>query len=213
MTFMVTSTGRHHYLAGADVCTPENVPTVKEIAHSLAQITRFTGHANRPYSVAEHSILVAEIARERFLATPIVELACLMHDAHECITGDMSSPVKWVVGPKWKQFEQLHENHVRRALGLHSTFVAHHALIRQCDLIALATERRDLLPYVPGQSEPWPLLDTIGMRVESYQDVSLNTARRAHRDWSEWRDEFYGRYLELTRQVAAKLETMRSPAL
>ena len=38
---------------------------IERIAHSLAQINRFNGHAARPYSVAEHSLLVLDIAKTK----------------------------------------------------------------------------------------------------------------------------------------------------
>lgn len=210
MTFLLTSKGREHYIAGDDAAMPGNVPTIQEVGHSLAQIVRFTGHASRPYCVAEHSLLVADIARERFAATPIVELACLMHDAHECITGDMASPVKWVVGQRWTQFEDRHLAFVRRHFMLASTFAAHGRLVKQCDLIALATERRDLLPYTSTHNEPWPILDTHGRIIESWPDVCLTTMWREQRDWTEWRDAFLERYNLLQSQLAAKLASMRS---
>jgi len=51
MTWMITNTGRDHYLSG--IAQHLNAaPTIEEIAHSLAQINRFTGHCRRPYSVA-----------------------------------------------------------------------------------------------------------------------------------------------------------------
>jgi uncharacterized protein len=210
MTFLLTSTGREHYIAGDDARMPANVPSIQEVAHSLAQINRFTGHCHRPYSVAEHSLLVADIARELYSATPVVELACLMHDAHECITGDMASPVKWVVGQRWTQFEGRHMAGVRRHFMLGSTFAAHNVMISKCDLIALATERRDLLPFTTTHNEPWPMLDTHDRRIEPWSHVCLTTLWRQQRYWSEWRDAFLERYHALQAQIAAKLAALRS---
>lgn len=47
-----------------------------------------------------------------------MQLAALMHDAHEAYTGDVSSPVKWAVGPDWALFEAKHDKLVARALGM-----------------------------------------------------------------------------------------------
>jgi hypothetical protein len=66
---------------------------IEDIAHALARINRFTGHTSRPYSVAEHSLLVSDWLAATF---PNSNLAFqgLMHDAAEAYVGDVSSPVK-----------------------------------------------------------------------------------------------------------------------
>lgn len=173
MSWLLTSTGREHYLTGAAARHPDNMPTIQEIAGSLAQINRFTGHCSRPYSVAEHSLLVMSIAKRLFGADEKGQLAALMHDAHECICGDVASPIKQVLGEVWRQFEELHEQHLRWSFGLEEVYAEHHAMVKQCDLIALATERRDLLPYDPAFNTPWPVLDTMGRIVLPWTAADL----------------------------------------
>ena len=142
MSWILTTTGREHELDGAAVFVTGNVPCLVEISHSLAQINRFTGHCARPYSVAEHSLLVADIARSYFNASPLIELTALMHDAHECITGDVASPIKSVLGDAWTQFENAQQSNLLLAYGLDEALQDNHQWIKHCDLIALATERR-----------------------------------------------------------------------
>ncbi len=60
-----------------------------DIAHSLSQLCRFTGHTRRFYSVADHCLLVSSM-----LPTPKLMLAGLLHDASEAYFGDMSGPIK-----------------------------------------------------------------------------------------------------------------------
>ena len=56
------------------------------IAQSLALQNRFAGHTTGPWSVAAHSVLV-----ER-LCPPELGPWALLHDAHEAILGDMTTP-------------------------------------------------------------------------------------------------------------------------
>lgn len=197
MTWMITATGRTHHLAG--IGQQFNAPTIEEIAHALAQINRFTGHAKRPYSVAEHSMLVATIAAGEG-ATPVQQLAALLHDAHEAYVGDVSSPAKWAVGNAWEVFEHAQEVAVHNALGIRSAMVAHRAKIKRWDLIALATERRDLLKWNPETSEPWAILDTPGDEVQPI-DLRLDAELRYTTTWGMWVQLFLEQYDQLTRKV------------
>lgn len=84
MSSMLTRSGRIVDLLHV---TPEDI-NLDDIAWALANINRFTGHARRPYSVAEHSINVA-----RLLPEPI-KIYGLLHDAHEAYIGDIGTPMK-----------------------------------------------------------------------------------------------------------------------
>jgi hypothetical protein len=201
MTWLLTCEGREHHLAGPDAHNRNNVPTLGEISHSLAQINRFCGHCKRPYSVAEHSLLVADIAASMG-AKPEVQLAALMHDAHECITGDVSTPIKQILGRNWEIFEGWQANVLAEHYELTLTYQDHGQLIKLCDLTALATERRDLLPWRAHQHEPWPILDTFDRVIEPWP-VSLDAQERTDMIWLDWADEFEARALRLVAQVYA----------
>jgi len=200
MTHMVTIGGADYRLH-APIWSELDI-RIEDIGHALAQINRYTGHASRPYSVAEHSLLVSDIAAMAN-ATPIVQLAALMHDAHEAYTGDVSSPVKYAVGDAWHNFENLHEYAVHRHFGLRSTFAAHRGLLHMFDLQALATERRDLTNYQEGRNLPWSVLDAPGREVLPVQWVRLNHPARLAMEWTHWRDQFLRRFVELRQTVNA----------
>ena len=57
-----------------------------DVARGLSLINRFAGQSRRPFSVGQHSLVVAELAR------PQVRLGALLHDAHECLLGDWTAP-------------------------------------------------------------------------------------------------------------------------
>lgn len=200
MTWMLTSHGREHYLAG--IGQQLNKPDISEIAHALAQINRFTGHCKRPYSVAEHSVLVASIAAGEG-ASIDAQLAALLHDAHEAYTGDVSSPAKLAIGQPWEVFEHSQASAVHNALGVRAAMCAHRASIRRWDLIALATERRDLTSYDPAKHKPWPILDNPHHPV---LPIGLNLMAEARRDmrWGDWVQVFMDQYEHLTRKLRLK---------
>lgn len=190
-TWLLDANGQRYDLAGlgALTCTP----SLAAMAHACAQIARFTGHARRPYSVAEHQLLCADIAQQ-LDCSPTVQLCCLTHDLHEAYTGDVASPVKWALGAAWDKFEHPHARRVRQHLGLSSAFAAHRVVIKAIDLIALATERRDLMAWDTATCDPWPILDTPGAAITPWPDVDLSTRKRAQTNWQEWRDQWLARY-------------------
>lgn len=180
--------------------------TIDTIAHQLAQINRFAGATRRPYSVAEHSLLCADLADEAGMR-PIVQLCCLMHDAHETVVGDVSTPIKRLLGAAWTGLAAPHAAALRQHFGLRATYIVHRHEIHAIDMQALATERRDLLLWEGGASTPWPQLDTPGRQVAP-ASLDLLSRWREQRHWSEWRDEFLERYHALaaraTRQGDAR---------
>jgi uncharacterized protein len=199
MSWIITRHGKEHHLTGYEVLM--NTIDVADIACSLAQINRFNGHCNRPYSVAEHSLLVADLALQEGKSA-VIQLAALMHDAHEPYTGDMTSPAKHAIGLSWVAFEAPQADYVRRALGLITAFQVHRDLIHRYDLVALATERRDLTSYDAKVHRTWAVIDTPGIAIAP-ADVNLNAIDRVRRTWAEWRDLFLERYFALTSAVHA----------
>lgn len=202
MTWLLTIEGREHELTPGAAAL--NAPTIAEIAHSLALINRFTGHARRPYSVAEHSLLVADLAAADG-ASAIVQLAALMHDAHEAFSGDVASPVKWTVGEAWHAFEHAQATALHHRFGLRTVMHAHRAAIRRWDLIALATERRDLTAWDAAKHRPWAILDTPAAPVLPCNERNLMNRWRKDVAWSQWRDRFLDRF------DALFIEKLRNP--
>lgn len=187
MTFIVTAEGNELHLRAPQ---PQHLGAYT-VAWALAQINRFTGHAVRPYSVAEHSLLVCEIAeRECGLSDAHGLMACLLHDAHEAFCGDMHSPGKLLIDG-WAAWEQHWEHQVRRAFDINVAASVFRDTVKRADLIALATERKALLH--PSAKTPWAVL----AEVEPVTWVDLQAPERVRADWEFWRDRFLDRLHEL----------------
>ena len=81
---------------------------IEDIAHGLARTARWNGQTrgNAIFSVAQHSVLVTDIAEA---LDPRANARCLLmvllHDAPEYVVGDMISPFKAVIGEGYKAVE------------------------------------------------------------------------------------------------------------
>ena len=80
---------------------------IEDIAHGLSFLSRWNGQTvgDFPLSVAYHSLLVEEIFSRRNNSCEIWKLVALLHDASEYVIGDMISPVKSKIGPKYEKLE------------------------------------------------------------------------------------------------------------
>ncbi len=199
MTWILTASGRRIDLAAPHFADVDGY----DIAWALAQCNRFSGHALRPYSVAEHSLLVCDLAEAAGLDVH-GQLAALLHDAHEAYCGDMASPAKAAIGAGWGHFERALEQAVHSAYGIHAAASIHQPLIKHFDLVALATERRDLMPHHGAGVDAWPCLEGI----EPATGVRLNSPERAAMGWEDWRDAFLDRLHSLEFQRAERLTAM-----
>ena len=67
---------------------------IEDIAHALSMKCRYNGHCNKFYSVAEHSIYVAQETEERWPDRKDLILWGLLHDAGEAYLPDTPRPIK-----------------------------------------------------------------------------------------------------------------------
>jgi uncharacterized protein len=154
MTWILTRSGRKFDLANptADMVDPA------DIAHSLSMQCRFNGHTSHFYSVAQHCYLVADLVPAEH------QLAALLHDATEAYVGDMVRPLKEGMRECARYngttcMYDVTEQRVWEAIC--ERFDLSPILpdsVKHADLVALATEKRDLMPWHP---EPWPCLEGI----------------------------------------------------
>lgn len=136
---------------------PNRNPAVFEIEHiakALSHNCRFTGQTSRFLSVAEHSVTVAEIV-EAMTGDNEKALVGLLHDAAEAILGDVSSPLKEILGSTYRDLEHVAQAAIFDHYDIPLPFPEE---VKRADLIALATEKRDL---VLDDANPWPCLEGI----------------------------------------------------
>lgn len=103
-------------------------PRIEDIAFALSNINRYGGHVGR-YSVAQHSILVAQQLPED------LRLSGLLHDAPEAYIGDVCAPLK-VMLPEYRSLEQ----HYHSTIDSHFNVWTQHEKVKEADLRMLITE-------------------------------------------------------------------------
>lgn len=142
MSWMQTFTGRKFYPLDPK---PENI-NLRDIAHALALQCRFGGHCQVFYSVAEHSVRVAnELADEH-------KAWGLMHDAAEAYLTDIPRPIKGRFGD-YRKFEARLLEAVAERFNLGP---GPGDTVMNMDNTMLATEARDLLGPAPDMWSPLP---------------------------------------------------------
>jgi hypothetical protein len=131
-----TFTGRRFY-----VLDPHSQDVdIKDIAHALSLLTRFTGHTREFYSVAQHSVLVSRVC-DRADA-----LSGLLHDGSETYLADINSPLKH--SPAMVRYRTA-ERHVQVAVEEHFGLPKEPLSVKLADTRLLVTEKRDLMPLTP----------------------------------------------------------------
>jgi len=144
MTWCLTKAGKKFDMANpkADqIC-------IEDIAPALSKQCRFNGHCDPFYSVAQHCLHVSELVPDEH------KLTALLHDATEAYIGDMVTPLKALI-PDFKRIEDHLWNIISDKYKVPLILPWE---VKRADLIALATEKRDLMPAHP---EPWYCLRNI----------------------------------------------------
>lgn len=155
MSWIQTHSGRAFEIAAAD---PEAF-CIEDIAHALSQLCRFAGHSRVFYSVAQHSVLVAQHC------LPAQALWGLLHDAPEAYLADLPKPLKEL--PGMQTYRQL-EARLTAAIAQRFALQGHDvpAAVKKIDARLLTTEAEQLMAPPP---RPWsnPLPAIRGLRIEA----------------------------------------------
>ncbi|MEM7446153.1 MAG: hypothetical protein AAF414_22730 [Pseudomonadota bacterium] len=139
-----------------------------DIAFALSRVARWGGQTSGDhlYSVAQHSLMVADIGRRlsKNGLSPQLQLAHLVHDAEEgFVSFDPISPLKPHLGPAYHEIAGRTRRAVNLRVGLPAELPDRwKRLIKRADRIAAATEavcvagydKREVRPVLKIRAEP-----------------------------------------------------------
>lgn len=124
-----------------DVLNPDPaLVEIEALAHSLSFQCRFNGHVKFHFSVAQHSLLVAERLLE-LTGDPGLALWGLLHDGSECFLPDIVSPLK----PHIQGFKELELRNLAAVATRFGLPWPEPAEVKAVDLEVLAAEREQVI--------------------------------------------------------------------
>jgi 5'-deoxynucleotidase YfbR-like HD superfamily hydrolase len=162
---------------------------VRDIAFALGRQCRYNGMTSQHCSVAEHSIMVAELVKEAG-GTTHDQFCGLMHDAHEAYIGDMIQPMKTMpeLGEAFKKLEDVWIKAITekyRLQGDHRT----RERVYNSDMDAAATEMRDLTKFEEdvwqgvGRAREEKIGDTMEARPARWAFIDRFLALGGEKTW------------------------------
>ena len=110
---------------------------IEDIARGISRVARWNGQTSGKYplSVAQHSVIVAELLKRYNENIEIKwQLAALLHDAAEYIISDMITPLKSFLGEEYIQLEDKIQSAINIRFSLPGEIPKKiYKLIKNCD--------------------------------------------------------------------------------
>lgn len=122
-----------------------------QMAKALQRLCRFGGQCKISWQVAQHSLLVAEILKDKGYK-PITQLAGLIHDFSESYINDITTPIKREL-PDYYKYEKLLQDSIMRHYGLEQ--LENYPEYAEADEFALKVEAFALI----GTESAWAKMD------------------------------------------------------
>lgn len=171
--------GVGHYEIGSREPPTRTCP--HNIARALSRVFRFTGHSDALLSIARHSVFTALILKDQGHSAR-VQLYGLVHDIHETVVNDLGYAIKQALSPEaqasYEALADAADEALYKVLGVaYPMPEAIAATVKVADWIAVATEKRDLMP--PGD-RPWTMMPHPPSKRTAYASVSPNE------DMADW---------------------------
>jgi hypothetical protein len=115
-------------------------PTLGDLTLGMSRTPRFAGQTRVRWSVLDHSLFAASMAQQEAPLAYALQLAVLLHDAHEALTGDVPTPFK---SDRLRGIQMGLDAKISSLVCLNKCgrlFTDHDALIKMYDLRALRAE-------------------------------------------------------------------------
>ena len=157
--------------------------SIETLAHSLAQMNRWTGHASRPMSVAEHSVLVSKLLPREYA------LQGLLHDGSEALLADIARPFKPEI-KGYKDVETPIQDAIYKAFDIKRT-KSSDAVVKRADNTSLLIEAYQLMP---SRGLDWPYYNEILESALPGTEYMLEAIEVGKWDWQQARTEFIKQY-------------------
>lgn len=174
---------------------------IEDLAHHLANVNRYAGACEKPYSVAQHCVHVAEYLKAHVGLAPlgVAERADaeddivkwgLLHDASEAYVSDICGPIKpFIVG--YREIEQQLLVAVAQRFGLPWPM---HPLVKYADKAIFAAERRTVMatpvdwwilhpdhPDADVEIEPWHWFEAKERYLQMFEELFGSDVLSAYR--------------------------------
>ncbi len=135
--------------------------SIIDIAHSLSNQCRYSGHTRDFYSVAQHCCLLTGYALEVRHATALEAMHVLMHDAPEAYLVDIARPVKQYM-PEYKGWDTAIDLCVKKWLDWTSDEPEY---LHEIDGRIIADERAALMSK---SGNDWGRMDALGVQIDPW---------------------------------------------
>lgn len=146
--------------------------TLEDIAHHLSQINRYGGACLFPYSVAQHSVLMATWVYTQTQDATLA-LDALMHDASEYAVGDLRKMLKNEC-PDFELIENRFDKSIRAQFHSYGVPLEQTDFVKSIDSRIVKDERAQCLMYTEDE---WgsDKLEALGLTIEP---IDWLTAKR-----------------------------------
>lgn len=117
--------------------------TITEVNDLLSKVRRFNGYG---ITVAQHSVMVADTIL-KITGNPYLAMMGLLHDTAEAYIGDISTPVKQVLGEPLSQLETSIRSAISLQLFPQANYLisGYEVVVKWVDMMALRYELNDLI--------------------------------------------------------------------